>query len=148
MNKISRFLYENSVDYQSYLIIPFVAYRIDGENIYSYSLLAEQGYKNNLHLAMNPAKLYSHHLDNIINIAKEHLESLENINDNSQNSLYFYQRYIYNNNLIILHQQAGKCFYDHYPPHELRNIAAPKLFTSSFECLNWVKQGLDRAQVN
>ena len=147
MNKISRFLYTTSVPYQSYLIIPFIAYRIDGENIYSYSLIAEQGYKNNLHLKTNPAKLYSNYLNNIINIAQGHLKSLEG-NNNSQNSLYFYQRYIYNHNLIILHQQAGKCFYDHYPPHELKNIAAPKLFTSSFECLNWVKQGLDRHKVN
>ena len=147
MNKTSRFLYENSVPYQSYLIVPFIAHRLAGENIYSYSLLAEQGYKNNLHLTTNPAKLYSHHLDNIINIAQEQLESLENTN-NSYDCLYFYQRYVYNKNLIILHQQAGKCFYDHYPPDELRNIAAPKLFQSPFECLTWVKQGLDRYKVN
>ncbi len=148
MNRISRFLYENSVLYQSYLIIPFIAHRIEGENIYSYSLLAEQGYKNNLHKATNPAKLYSSYLNNIIKIAKEHISSLEAVNRKSQKSLYFYQRYIYNDNLIILHEQAEKCFYNHYPPYELKDIAAPKLFKSSFECLNWVKKGLDRYQVN
>ena len=148
MNKISRFLYENSVLCQTYLIIPFVAYRIDGHNIYSYSLLAEEGYKNALHQATNPAKLYSNNLANIINIAQEHLEDLRDINHSSHQSLYFYQRYIYNNNLIILHKQAEKCFYDHYSPHELKNIAAPKLFKSSFACLNWVRKGLDRSQVN
>ena len=79
MNRISRFLYENSVLYQTYLIIPFIVYRIEGENIYSYALLAEQGYKNNLHKATNPAKLYSGCLDNIIDIAKEHLSSLDSI---------------------------------------------------------------------
>ena len=147
MNKISRFLYEDSVSYQSYLIIPFIAYRIDGKDIYSYALVAEQGYQNKLHLETNPATLYSSYLDHIINIAQEHLESLEELN-NLHDSLYFYQRYVYNKNLIILHQQAGKCYYDHYPPDELRNIAAPKLFQSPFECLSWVKQGLDRSQVN
>lgn len=148
MNKISRFLYEHSVLHQTYLIIPFVAYRIDGQNIYSYSLLAEEGYKNDLHQVTNPAKLYSDNLADLIKIAQENLESLSDSNHNYHKSLYFYQRYIYNNNLIILHKQGGKCFYDHYPPHELRNIAAPKLFKSSFACLNWVRQGLDRSQVN
>lgn len=157
MNKINRFLYENSVVYQTYLIIPYIAYRINSQNIYSYSLLAEQGYKNELHQVTNPAKLYSNYLDDLLNVAKEHLDTVSdqlcwcaerNRNNNSDNSLYFYQRYIYNQNLIVLHQQAEKCFYDHYPPDELRNIAAPKLFNSAFECLNWVKKGLDRHKVN
>ena len=148
MNKISRFLYEKSVLYQTYLIIPFISHRLVGENIYSYSLLAEEGYQNKLHQATNPAKLYSNRLRNIVSIAQEHIDSLSNINDSKNKSLYFYQRYVYQKNLIILHQQAEKCFYDHYPPHELRNIAAPKLFKNSFACLNWVRQGLDRQKVN
>ena len=148
MTKINRFLYENSVAYQAYLIIPFVSTRINDQNIYSYCLLSEQGYKNKLHQVTNPAQLYSSHLDDIINIAKEHLNSLSNRVDGFDTSLYFYQRYTYRHNLIILHQQINKCFYEHYPPHELRNIAAPKLFDSSLECLNWVKQGLDRQKVN
>ena len=148
MSKIKRFIYENSAAYRTYLIIPFIFHRIDNQNIYSYSLLAEQGYKNKLHQATNPAKLYSNNLDDILNIAKEHLDSLSESKRNLRTSLYFYQRYTYEQNLIILHQQAGKCFYDHYPPKELKNIAAPKLFDSAFECLNWVRQGLDRHKVN
>jgi hypothetical protein len=45
--------------------------------------------------------------------------------------------------LIIVFKEGGKYFYDHYPPELLNNIAAPKLFTSEYECLNWIQQGLD-----
>ncbi|MGK7918112.1 MAG: hypothetical protein AB4038_21675 [Prochloraceae cyanobacterium] len=141
---MSRFLYERSVSHRGYLIIPFIADRASGRNIYSYSLLSHLGYTNQLHQAKNPAKLYSDQLGNIIKIAREHLDkcSLEYSDID-----YFQRRYTYQNSLIILHQQIDKCFYDHYPPNELRNIAAPKLFNNIHDCIDWVKQGLDQQKV-
>ena len=140
---IDRFLYEKSVAYQECLIIPFVFSCVDGRDIYSYSLLSEQGYTSILHQAENPAKLYSNQLPEIVAIAKQHLDSQVIL----EGSHYFRQRYTYNHNLIIIHQQAGKCFYDHYAPKKLINIAAPKIFNSASDCIDWVKSGLqsDRA---
>ncbi|MDJ0570284.1 MAG: hypothetical protein QNJ53_14755 [Pleurocapsa sp. MO_192.B19] len=141
---ISRFLYEKSEVYQECLIIPFVFSCVDGQNIYSYSLLLEQGYTSQLHQAENPAKLYSNQLTNIIAIAKQHLDSQTIL----EGSNYFRQRYTYNHNLIIIHQEAGKCFYDHYAPDKLINIAAPKIFNSTSDCINWIKLGLQSNQAN
>ena len=91
----------------------------------------------------NPAGLYSKSLDDIINIAKKHLDE----NSGNFSSIdYFKDRYTYKNNLIIVHQEAQKAFYDHYPPKKLINIAAPKIFTTANDCINWVKAGLDRNQ--
>jgi hypothetical protein len=142
---MSRFVYEKSITYQEYLIIPFVFSNIDSHDIYSYCLLAEQGYKNQLHKAINPAGLYSSKLEDVIDIAKKHLDEQAT---SEQKSNYFQQRYTYNNNLIIIHQQAGKCFYDHYAPEELNNIAAPRIFNSSLDCISWVKRGLKHNKVN
>lgn len=43
---MSRLLYESSVSYKGYLIIPFVFNQVDGNDIYSYKLLAEIGYRS------------------------------------------------------------------------------------------------------
>ena len=137
---IDRFLYEKSVTYQECLIIPFLFSNIDGQDVFSYVLLSEQGYTSQLHQADNPAKLYSSKFYDIIAIAKQHLDSQVIL----EGSDYFRQRYTYSNNLIIIHQEAGKCFYDHYPPNKLVNIAAPKIFKSKVECINWVRLGLSR----
>lgn len=137
---IDRFLYEKSVTYQECLIIPFHLNNLGGQNVYSYVLLSEQGYTSKLHQADNPAKLYSSKLPDIIAIASQHLDSQVIL----EGSDYFRQRYTYSNNLIIIHQEAGKCFYDHYPPSKLVNIAAPKIFKSQLDCINWVRVGLSR----
>lgn len=137
---IDRFLYEKSVTYQECLIIPFLFNNIGGQDVYSYALLSEQGYTSQLHQADNPAKLYSSKLSDIIAIAKKHLDSQVVL----EGSDYFRQRYTYSNNLIIIHQAAGKCFYDHYSPNKLVNIAAPKIFESKPDCINWVRLGLSR----
>lgn len=137
---IDRFLYEKSVAYQECLIIPFIFSCVDGQNIYSYGLLSEQGYTSSLHQAENPARLYSSDVQGIFAIAKQHLDSQITL----EGSSYFQQRYTYNHNLIIIHQQGNKCFYDHYAPSKLTNIAAPKIFSSTFECIEWVKSGLQR----
>ncbi|MGD1921102.1 MAG: hypothetical protein ACFCAD_20800 [Pleurocapsa sp.] len=140
---MNRFLYEKSVTYQECLIIPFVSGCIDGDDIYSYSLLSEQGYTSQLHQAKNPAQSYSSKLSKIIAIAKHHLDNQFTL----EGSDYFRQRYTYRDNLIILHQEGGKCFYDHYAPRKLVNIAAPKVLNDVDECINWVRAGLQRNQI-
>ncbi|MEA5600180.1 hypothetical protein [Nostoc sp. UHCC 0252] len=141
---MSRLLYESSVSYKGYLIIPFVFGKVDNHNIYSYKLLSEIGHKSQFHKAENPSTIYGCSISNIVDIAKEHLD---------QNSEFishrdcFKSRYVYRNHLIIISQEGDKCFYDHYPPELLNNIAAPKLFKSEYECLSWIKQGLDGQQM-
>jgi len=137
---MSRLLYENSVSYQGYLIIPFVFGKADNYEIYSYRLLSEVGQKNSFHKAENPARIYGSSISNIVDIAKEHIDKNSEFINKEDN---FKLRYIYRNNLIIVFQEGGKYFYDHYPPELLNNIAAPKLFKSEYECLSWIKQGLD-----
>ena len=140
---MNRFLYEKSVAYQECLIIPFVSGCIDGDDIYSYALLSEQGYTSQLHQAKNPAQSYSPKLSKIITIAKEHLDNQFTL----EGSNYFRQRYTYRDCLIVLHQEGGKCFYDHYAPKRLVNIAAPKVFESPDSCIEWIKMGLQRNQI-
>lgn len=135
---IDRFLYEKSATYQECLIIPFVYSCIDGQDIYSYVLLSEQGYTSILHQAENPAQLYSNDAKGIMAIAQQHLDTQIIL----EGSRYFRQRYTYNHNLIIIHQQGNKCFYDHYAPARLINIAAPKIFARASDCIEWVKSGL------
>jgi hypothetical protein len=137
---IDRFLYEKSLVHQECLIIPFVYSHVDAQDIYSYALLSEQGYTSSLHQAENPAKLYSGKIQEIIAIAQQHLDTQITL----EGTHYFHQRYTYNHNLIIIHQQGNKCFYDHYAPNKLINIAAPKIFSSASDCIDWVKLGLQR----
>ncbi|MBD2778021.1 hypothetical protein [Iningainema tapete] len=139
-----RHIYENSVSYNGYLIIPFVFGKASGYEIYSYKLLSVIGSKSQFHKAENPAGIYGSSIENVIAIAKEHIDKNAEFTTNGD---YFKCRYIYNNNLVIVFQDGGKYFYDHYPPDSLNNIAAPKLFKSEFECLNWIKQGLDGLHV-
>ena len=141
---IDRFLYEKSVTYQECLIIPFVYSHVNRQEIYSYVLLSEQGYTSILHQAENPAKLYSNDLPGIIAIAQQHIDTQVTL----EGSNYFRQRYTYDRNLIIIHQEANKCFYDHYPPNRLTNIAAPRIFDSPVDCVEWVKSGLKRNRTN
>ncbi|BAY65224.1 hypothetical protein NIES22_53270 [Calothrix brevissima NIES-22] len=137
---MSRLLYENSVSYKGYLIIPFVFGKADNYEIYSYKLLAEIGDKSQFHKAENPAGIYGSSISNIIETAKEHINKHADFINCGDS---FKSRYLYRYNLIIISQQEGKYFYDHYPPELLNNIAAPKLFKSEFECINWIKQGLE-----
>ncbi|MBD2344448.1 hypothetical protein [Anabaena subtropica] len=137
---MSRLLYENSVSYQGYLIIPFVFGKADRYEIYSYKLLSEIGQKSRLHKLENPAKIYGNSISNIIEIAKEHIDQNADFVSRKDS---FQSRYIYRNNLIIVFHENDRYFYDHYPPDLLNNIAAPKLFKSEYECLSWIKQGLD-----
>jgi len=137
---MSRLLYEHSVSYQGYLIIPFVFGKADRYEIYSYKLLSEVGRESKLHKAENPAKIYGNSISNIIEIAKEHIDQNADFVSHKDS---FQSRYIYRNNLIVVFNENDRYFYDHYPPDLLNNIAAPKLFKSEYECLSWIKQGLD-----
>ncbi|NWF62612.1 MAG: hypothetical protein HXY43_26105 [Fischerella sp.] len=137
-------LYKNSLSYKGYLIIPFVFGKADTYEIYSYKLLSEIGRKSRFHKAENPAQMYGSSISNVLDIAKEHID--KNLEFVSQGDSFKY-RYVYRNNLIIVYRESGKYFYDHYPPDSLNNIAAPRVFTSEYECLNWIKQGLDGLNV-
>lgn len=142
---MNRLLYEKSVSYRGHLIIPFVFGKVDGQFIYSYQLLSELGYRGKFHKAENPAKIYSHRIQGIVEIAREYLD----VHSDAIGAVdYFQHRYTYRGNLIIVHQEAGKYFYDHYKPESLTNLAAPKIFQSEVECLNWIKIGLDRSHAS
>ncbi|MCW5313680.1 hypothetical protein GTQ43_07630 [Nostoc sp. KVJ3] len=141
---MNRLLYESSVSYKGYLIIPFVYAQADNYEIYSYKLLSEIGHKSQFHKAENPARIYGSGAINIVDIAKEHIDQNSEFVHHGDS---FKSRYIYREHLIIIFQERDKCFYDHYPPELLNNIAAPKLFKSEYECLSWIKQGLDGRQV-
>ncbi|MEL6579369.1 MAG: hypothetical protein AAFQ14_06435 [Cyanobacteria bacterium J06621_12] len=137
---IDRFLYEKSVTYQECLVIPFLHSYLDDQDIFSYALLSEQGYTSVLHQAENPAKLYANDLPGIIATAQQHIDTQVTL----EGSHYFRQRYTYDHNLIIIHQEGNRCFYDHYAPTKLVNIAAPKIFASPVDCVEWVTSGLKR----
>jgi hypothetical protein len=135
-----RLLFESSAVCRGYLIIPFQTQTLGGSPLFSYCLLSEAGKQGAYHQAKNPAGLYSGSVDGILKIAREHLETFS---DSSRRGNYFKRRYVYLNNLIIISQAGGRYFYDHYPPYDLKNIAAPKLFPSEHACIHWIKQGLD-----
>jgi len=137
---MGRLLYESSISYQGYLIIPFVFTKADNYNIYSYKLLAEIGNQSKFHKAENPAGIYASRIDNILEIAKEFIDENSDLQHPGDG---FQRRYTYRNNLIVIGEENGKYFYDHYPSDSLNNIAAPKLFNSEYECLTWIKQGLE-----
>ncbi len=141
---MTRLIYESSLSYKGFLVIPFVFGKADNYEIYSYKLLAEAGYKSQLHKVENPAGIYGSGIDNIIDIAKEHLDKHADFVSHSD---YFKTRYVYKNNLIVIYQEEDKYFYDHYPQDSLNNIAAPKIFSSAYECIAWIKQGLDASYV-
>lgn len=137
---MSRLLYESSVSYKGYLIIPFVFATVDCQTIFSYKLLSDQGYKSKLHKLENMSGICSSSVEGIIDIAKEYLDSNIDVLDSGDN---FKLRYTYRYNLIIIYEVLGKYFYDHYSPDNLNNIAAPRIFASEAECIKWIKQGLD-----
>lgn len=139
---MGRLLYEKSVSDRGHLIIPFVYGMADGKPICSYRLLSAQGYQGRFHQAENPAGIYADQVECILEIAQEHLDQCLPV-ERSQTD-YFRQRYTYRDHLIIVHPETNRVFYDHYSPDKLNNIAAPKLFASEAECIEWVKQGIDQ----
>jgi hypothetical protein len=106
-------------------VIPFQSGSISGHGIYSYRLLSVYDRQGCFHKAENPAQLYAECVEGAVTIACEFLDThsdLQQIPDYPQ------QRYIYQGNLIVISQIAGKYFYDHYPADSLNNLSAPKLF--------------------
>ena len=159
---MARLLYEQSTSYSGHLIIPFVNQTLAGQDIFSYRLLSEWGYKGRLHRAENPGGIYSCSASGITQIAKEYLDAKTQhdteasragrstvLPDTDTLALpsrdYFRQRYTYKQNLIIVFHARHKFFYDHYPPTSLKNIAAPKIFNTEHACLTWIKNGIDTA---
>ena len=143
-----RLLYEKSISYRGHLIIPFrfaTASHVREEPLYSYVLLSELGLEGPLHQAENPGGLCTDSPPRIETIAQEYLDTHVASNPKTD---YFKNRYIYRDNLIIIFEMGGKYFYDHYPPSELHNIAAPKIFTSEQDCIDWIKDGMDRIHVD
>ena len=142
---MNRLVYEKSVSYKGYLIIPIIFQIIDGEVIYSYTLLSELGHKGKFHNLDNPRRIFSGSISGIINVAKEHLDENTDIINSYDN---FKRRYIYRHNLIIVYEVAEKYYYDHYKPNSLNNVAAPKIFESEQDCINWIKQGLESSHTD
>ena len=142
---MSRLIYEKSVSSKGHLIIPFMLGKIDSVTIYSYKLLSGLGDRGKFHKADNPQGIYSDNISRILDIAKEHLEQYSDLAPPKD---YFKARYTYRENLIIIYDEKGRYFYDHYKPDSLVNLAAPKLFKSEQACITWVKQGLDRSNPN
>jgi hypothetical protein len=141
MSTAVKFLYERSVAYRGYLIIPFPYGTLAGVMVYSYRLLSLVANQAPFHRAENPADRYAETLKSIIKIAKDHLD--QGLQE-EQTPSYYQQHYVYRHNLIIVSAIGDKIFYDHYPPSSLNNIAAPKIFACEQDCIDWVKQGLDR----
>lgn len=139
---MDRLLYEHSVSCQGYLIIPFsLGQMSDDVPIYSVQLLAAQGHRDALHRAVSPAGTCGTSIASVVAIAQDFLVEHTAYTDGSHLD-YFKLRYTYRHNLIITVSMQGKWFYDHYPPTHLTNIAAPKIFDSEAECLDWIQSGL------
>jgi hypothetical protein len=147
-----RLLYEKSISYRGHLIIPFrfaTASRLREEPLYSYVLLSESGFEGQLHQAENPGGLCTDSPEGIVAIAQEYLDAHSPINARTNPETdYFKNRYTYRDSLIIIFDMGRKYFYDHYPPDKLHNIAAPKIFTSEQDCIDWIKDGMDRIHVD
>ena len=141
MTSSHRFLYERAKVHQGYLIVPFQYSQVAGAPIYSYRLLALDNPQHQFHTATNPAGIYAGQVETIVTIAQDHLDQSS---DSADDLDYFQQQYVYQHNLIIISAIGDKVFYDHYPPEQLTNIAAPKIFASEPDCIAWVKQGIDQ----
>jgi hypothetical protein len=138
---VHSYLYEKLVFYRGYLILPFQCGTISGADIYSYQLLCAFERRGKFHKAVNPAERYTDSIEAVVVIAQDFLDIHSDL---LATSVYEQQRYVYQGNLILISQIAEKFFYDHYPPDQLINLAAPRLFESEADCITWVKQGIDR----
>ena len=141
---MNRYLYEKSVAHRGFLIIPFVAGNVSGRQLYSYILLAGYGYQHKWHKCENPAGYFTEDVYDVLQAAKKHLDKAEAVGGAEQ---HFRHRYTYLNNLVVLYKAAGKYYYDHYAPYGLNNIAAPKLFATEQDCIEWIRLGLLRRAV-
>ena len=101
-----RLLYETSVTYRGYLIIPFVGGSIAGEEIYSYVLPSELGHGGQFHREANPSEEFSGRVEDLVKIAQAHLAQYLEIDDID----YFKHRYNYRNSLIIVLRKGRKVF--------------------------------------
>jgi hypothetical protein len=136
-----QYLYEKLAFHCGYLVIPFKCGMISGSDLYSYQLLCAFERQGHFHKAVNPTEEYAGSVARVVAIAQTFLE---HHSDLSFPPPYVQQRYVYQGNLILISQIAGRYFYDHYPNDSLTNLAAPRLFEDEEACIVWVKQGIDR----
>lgn len=136
-----QYLYEKLAFHCGYLVIPFQCSMISGADLYSYRLLGAFERQGRFHEAVNPTEEYAGSVERVMAIAQTFLE---HHSDLPSATTYVQQRYVYQGNLILISEIAGKYFYDRYPPDRLQNLAAPKLFEDEDNCITWVKQGIDR----
>jgi hypothetical protein len=136
-----RYLYEKLALHYGYLVIPFQCGTISGADLYSYQLLCAFERQGQFNREVNPTEEYSASVERVVAIAQAFLEVHSDLPSDIN---YVQQRYVYKDNLILISQIAGQYFYDHYPPDKLTNLAAPRLFETEADCIDWVKQGIDR----
>jgi hypothetical protein len=136
-----RYLYEKLAFHYGYLVIPFKCGMISGADLYSYQLLCAFERQGHFNREVNPTEEYAASVERVMAIAQTFLAHHSDLPSVTN---YVQQRYIYQGNLIVISQIAGKYFYDHYAPDNLTNIAAPRLFEDEEDCIAWVKQGIDR----
>lgn len=136
-----QYLYEKLALHCGYLVIPFKCGIISGSDLYSYQLLCAFERQGRFHKAVNPTEDYAGSVERVMAIAQTFLA---HHSDLPSATTYVQQRYVYQGNLILISQIAGKYFYDHYSPDSLNNLAAPRLFEDETDCIAWVKQGIDR----
>ncbi|NJM76790.1 MAG: hypothetical protein HC852_14620 [Acaryochloridaceae cyanobacterium RU_4_10] len=136
-----RYLYEKLAFHYGYLVIPFKCGMISGSDLYSYQLLCAFERQGHFHKAVNSTEEVAVSVERSIAIAQSFLAQHSDLPSAAD---YVQQRYVYQGNLILISEIAGKYFYDHYPPDRLTNLAAPRLFETEADCIAWVKQGIDR----
>jgi hypothetical protein len=136
-----RYLYENLILCRGYLVIPFQCGAFRGANLFSYQLLSAFERQGRYHKVVNPTELYENSVEAILGVAQNFLNR---DSDLPIAPAYAQKQYLYQGNLVLISNMAGKFFYDHYSPDQLNNLAAPKLFESEADCIAWVKQGIDR----
>ncbi|WP_026100911.1 hypothetical protein [Synechococcus sp. PCC 7336] len=141
---MTNYQYDKAASHRGFMIIPFEGGKISGRSLFSYVLLSGYGYQHQWHKTENIAGVYAEDAYEVVKLAKAHLDRHKAIGGSPT---HFTLSYTYLNNLIVIHEAAGRFYYDHYTPGNLNNIAAPKLFSSEQECIEWVRLGLLRRTV-
>ena len=141
---MTKYLYEKAASHRGFLIIPYEAARLSGRPLYSYVLLAGYGYQHQWHKTENLAGVYTEDIYEVVIHAKAHLDRHEACGGKES---HFSGSYTYLRNLVVIYEAAGRFYYDQYAPESLTNIAAPKLFSTKQDCIEWVRLGLLRRAI-
>ena len=138
---MTTYQYDKATAHRGFLIVPFEVTRLSGRPLYSYVLLSGYGSQHQWHKSGNLAGIYAEDIYDVIHHAKVHLDRQDACGGKSG---HFSNSYTYLRNLVVIYESADRYYYDHYAPDSLTNIAAPKLFSSKEECIEWVRAGLLR----